>query len=223
MPFLTSVVTQLKQYKSGKFYSDAFRGDLSWNGHETNNLLRNGGTSKEGYPMFDDVAMAVGADDDKDARGLGFGDIDGDGDLDILICCNQGGRVDPSAPVILRNDVGQTRNRIVVDLEGVVSNRDGVGAQVIIRCDSGKGKPIQMLRHVTAGFGYASQSSDKLYFGLDQHDSIRELTVRWPSGKKHQFENLAPNQSVSISEDGTISTRPLKVDRMMDQRLTLLP
>lgn len=204
MPFLSSVVTQLKQYKTGKFYRDEFRGDLSWNGNEPNSLLRNEGTTKAGLPIFSDVALAMNADDTKDARGMAVADFDHDGDLDIVINSNQGGGTEPVPPVLLRNDVGSKRRWLVVDLTGTISNRDAIGAVVTLQASEGNGNELRLMRHVTAGAGYASQSSDRLFFGLNDCQYVQSLKVTWPSGQEHVFKNIKSNQQVHISEDGQL-------------------
>ncbi|HET9713344.1 MAG TPA: hypothetical protein VFP64_15735, partial [Pyrinomonadaceae bacterium] len=65
-----SAVAHIKDYKTGKFYRDDFRGNISWNGYEHNVLLRNEGTAPNGTLQFTDVAMATGADDIRDSRGI---------------------------------------------------------------------------------------------------------------------------------------------------------
>ena len=58
------------------------------------------------------------------SRGPAFGDIDNDGDVDILITNNNG-------PVrLLLNEIGSRHHWLQVQLEGVQSNRYGVGARV---------------------------------------------------------------------------------------------
>ena len=78
-----SAVAHIKEYKTGKFFRDEFRGDISWNGYEHNVLLRNEGPDANGTLEFTDIAMAAGADDDKDGRGMATADFDNDGRQDI--------------------------------------------------------------------------------------------------------------------------------------------
>lgn len=202
---MRSAVTQIRQYKSGKFYRDEFRGNLSWNGNEHNVLLRGEVADSDGHPQFADVAMAMGADDVKDARGMAIADFDNDGDYDIVINTNPGDCGKRSVPpVLLRNDIGQNRNWLAVKLTGTHSNRDAIGAQVTVRCVSNAGDVVQMLRHVSAGGGYASQNSDRLYFGLRDFSQVTSLTVVWPSGQSHTFRNVGINQFLHIDENGEI-------------------
>ena len=204
----------MKQYKSGKFYKDEFRGELSWNGNEYNNLLRNEGTDDTGSPMFADVAMGLGADDKKDARGMAVADFDNDGDLDIVINTNPGdcGR-STVPPVLLRNDIGGKRNFLVVELKGVKSNRDAIGAEVSVEADGAAGskeKPLKLFRHVYCGSGYASQNDTRLFFGLGEHDKISKLTVKWPGGKTQTFDaGIKANRLIRIVEGAGLQQRDM--------------
>ena len=149
-------------------------------------LLRNDGRDASGVLRFTDVAMAVGADDIKD------------GDLDIVINSNPGdsGRAELARATLLRNNVGATRNWLAVELRGGAgahdgdttvkwSNRDAVGAQVTLETGADK-----QLRLVTAGSGFASQHSARLYFGLGERAHAAALVVRWPSGRVERFEKI---------------------------------
>ncbi|HUG70841.1 MAG TPA: CRTAC1 family protein [Pirellulaceae bacterium] len=208
---MSSAVAQIRRYKSGQFYRDEFRiaNGGNWNGYENNVLFRGEGLDENKNPMFADVGMAVGADDIKDARGMAVADFDNDGDLDIVVNTNPGDVGKPSVPpVLLRNDLGQNRNWLAVELSGTISNHDAVGAEVVIEGRSSTGSNVKLMRHVSAGGGYASQNSDRLYFGLGDV-SMQSLAVRWPSGKKHTFTELKANQLLRISEDGEIERTSL--------------
>jgi hypothetical protein len=204
-----SAVAHIKQYKTGAFYADEFRGDISWNGYEHNVLLRNDGRDAHGNLRFTDIGMAAGADDEKDGRGMALADFDNDGDLDIVINNNPGdsGLEERARATLLRNNVGERRSWLAVELRGTNSNRDGVGAVVVIEAGGEK-----QMRHVTEGSGYASQNSTRLYFGLGDKTQAETMTVRWPSGLAEQFENIKAKQLVRITEGKGIevSTLPAK-------------
>jgi len=203
-----SAVAHIKDYKTGKFYRDDFRGNISWNGYEHNVLLRNEGTAPNGTLQFADVAMATGADDIRDARGLATADFDNDGDLDIVINNNPGdsGRAELSRATLLRNNVGERRNWLAVELRGTASNRDAVGASVTLEVGNEK-----FTRLVSAGSGFASQQSARLYFGLGDKAQVDVMMVRWPNGRIEKFSKhpLATRQLIRITEGSGIEESPL--------------
>lgn len=197
-----SAVAHINDYKTGKFYRDDFRGDISWNGYEHNVLLRNEGPNADGTLQFTDVAMATGADDIRDARGTATADFDNDGDLDIVINNNPGdsGRAELSRATLLRNNVGERRNWLAIELRGTESNRDAVGASVTVEAGGQK-----FMRLVSAGSGFASQQSARLYFGLGDNTQVDTVTVRWPRGRIEKFTSdrnrvIAARQMIRITE-----------------------
>ncbi len=187
-----SAVAHIKDYKAGKFYQDDFRGDISWNGYEHKVLLRNEGKDASGTLQFTDIAMALGADDIKDVRGMAIADFDHDGALDIIMNSNPGdsGDATKARPTLLRNNIGSRRNWLAVELTGTQSNRDAVGAMVTIETGGAK-----QLRLVSAGSGFASQNSERLYFGLNEKTQIDALTVHWPSGRVETIKTIG-NQPI---------------------------
>ena len=197
-----SAVAHINDYKTGKFYRDEFRGNISWNGYEHNVLLRNEGATPDGTLQFSDVAMATGADDIRDARGVATADFDNDGDLDIVINNNPGdsGRAELSRATLLRNNVGERRNWLAIELRGTQSNRDAVGASVTLEAGGEK-----FTRLVSAGSGFASQQSARLYFGLGDKTEVDTMTVRWPNGRiqkftKDQNQIIAARQLIRVTE-----------------------
>lgn len=192
-----SAVAHIKQYKSGRFFTDEFRGEMSWNGYENNVLLRSEGMGPDGSLRMTRAGVALGADAPRDARGMATLDYDGDGDLDIIISHNPGDTGDPEAarPTLLRNQAGAARNWLAVELEGSQSNRDAIGAVVQLEVD---GKT--QMRHAHAGSSYASQSTSKLYFGLGEDSRIDKLTVRWPAGTVDELHDVPARQLIRIVE-----------------------
>jgi hypothetical protein len=213
-----SAVAHIDEFKTGRYYKDESRGTLSWNGFENNVLLQNQGVGEDGIPRFIDVGQAVGADDILDSRGVALADYDNDGDLDIAINHNRGDSGIEQVPVtLLRNDIGQQRGWLAVELVGLSSrngtsaagishsNRDAVGAMV--RIEAGD---TRQLRVVSAGSGYASQSSNRVYFGLGDRTAVDTLTVRWPSGQQQTFTGIDAGQVIRITE-GADAVEPVVI------------
>jgi hypothetical protein len=174
---------------------------MSWNGWEANNLLRNEGPGPDGVPRFSDVALAHGALREGDARGIAAADYDNDGDLDLAINHNPGDNdiLERRPAAFLRNRIGDPRSWLAVELVGTRSNRDGVGAVVTLEAAGER-----QMRQRTAGSSYASQHSQRLYFGLGEHSRIDRLTVRWPSGQVDEFSDLEARRLARITEGGEI-------------------
>ncbi len=170
-------------------------------------LLRNEGLDAEGVPRFANVAAAVGADSIADGRGMAFADFDNDGDLDIVMNTNPGDCGKPSSPPVLyRNDLGQRRHWLSIELVGTRSNRAALGAEVRIETTPEHGKPRRAMRHVSAGGGYASQNDHRLYFGLGDQSSPVTVTIHWPSGGEQTFESVMPDRWLRITEGGPIES-----------------
>jgi len=122
-------------------------------------------------------------------RGAAYGDYDGDGDLDLLLTENGG-------PAHLwRNDTA-AGGYLQVQLQGTVSNRDGVGARVVLEADG-----VRQEREVRAGGSYLSQSQQWPHFGLGAASQVDSLWVYWPSGALHREGPLDINQIVHITEE----------------------
>ncbi|OHB80208.1 MAG: hypothetical protein A2V98_02290, partial [Planctomycetes bacterium RBG_16_64_12] len=123
------------------------------------------------------------------SRGTGFDDLDNDGDVDGVVLNSR------REPTILRNE-SQTRNHwIEIELRGVKTNRDGVGAHV--KVVSGD---LTQLDEVHSGRGYQSHHGTRLHFGLGKRDHIDRIEVRWIGGGVDILENLGVDQLLTITE-----------------------
>ncbi len=185
MEFLNNVVSKQDEYKTGIFFDPDYFGEMSWHGWEHNRHLRNNGDG-----TFDEVGTAAGTDLVRNTRGVAVADFWNRGVLDMALSASA------DKHIMLRNEVGQKRNWLGVELEGTKSNRDAVGARVtaIVR-----GK-LQM-REVVLGDGYGSQNTLRLHFGLSDATSADEMTVKWPrSGTVQKFKNVAGNRIIKITE-----------------------
>src|SRR6185503_14361256 len=120
-------------------------------------LFRNTGGGK-----FEDVSRQVGSALRKAVvgRGAAYADIDNDGDLDLALTTSNG----PAR--LLRNDNGNQNDMLRVKTLGTRSNRDGIGAKVILTTSTGQ----RISGSVKSGSSYLSQSELPLNFGLGRPD-----------------------------------------------------
>ncbi len=121
-------------------------------------------------------------------RGTAVGDFDNDGFLDVAVS-NSGG------PFELLHNGGNGNAWIGVRLEGTRSNREGIGALLILETDRGK-----QVRTVMAGTSYLSSSDPRVVFGLGKDAKFKKLEIHWPSGTVQTVESLPIKQYTVIRE-----------------------
>jgi hypothetical protein len=129
------------------------------------------------------------------SRGAAFDDLDNDGRIDAVILNSR------REPTILKNDSNTGNHWIQVRLQGVKTNRDGVGAHV--KVVAGK---LTQVDEVHSGRGYQSHYGMRLHFGLGKRRRVDRIEVRWIGGGVDVLENLDVDQLVSILEGS--STKP---------------
>jgi enediyne biosynthesis protein E4 len=161
----------------------AFAG-RSLSGYQTKKVWLNDGAGK-----FVDVAQAVGVTDTYDGRSVALADLWNRGALDVVVA-NQGG------PLLLyKNTVSAENAWIEFALEGTLSNRSAIGAQVTLFWDGQR-----QVQNVSGGSGFAAQNDRRLHFGLGKNPKIEKAVIRWPSGKIQTIDAPAAGQLHKIKE-----------------------
>jgi tetratricopeptide (TPR) repeat protein len=167
-------------------------GDPQMSRLEPNRFFHNNGNG-----TFSDLTNFVGfARPGNKGHGVAFVDIDNDGDLDIF--AQLGGHYpgDHTYNAFYRNLEGNRNHWFELDLRGVKSNRNAIGAQVTIKAGD-----LLVYREVKGSEGFGATSPYRQHFGLGAHDRIDSLEVRWPSGATHSFTGVEANHIVSLKED----------------------
>ena len=116
---------------------------------------------------------------------MGFTDWDHDGDLDIWLANRTAPRLR-----LMRNDLPNQNRQIALRLVGKTCNRDAIGARVALRV-SGDDPKVQM-QTLGAGASFLSQSTKRLYFGIESGQRLDQVRVRWPGDTEWEvFEGIA--------------------------------
>ena len=122
-------------------------------------------------------------------RGSAVGDLNGDGRLDVVVSAL-------SAPAELWiNDTGGGNHWLELRLEGVKSNRDGIGAKIKVVAGGSA-----QYNEVSFAAGYASSSAGPAHFGLGSHSSADLVEVHWPSGIVQVLKDVAADRVVRVKE-----------------------
>lgn len=189
--YVNDVIVRAAPKASGDLSDDGLKfTSNSLSGRERNRLFLQLGDN------FTDVTLLSGADDIADGRSFATLDFDKDGWQDIALMSlnaprfklyrNKMSSVRPgNRSFRFRLAGGNTSSVATPDL----SNRDGIGAQVLVVYESGK----KILIQNQAGEGFSSQNSAIQSIGIPVGDSIAKLEIRWPSGNNATI--LAPDES----------------------------
>jgi len=170
---------------NGHIYPEVDAHALGTTYRQTNQLFLNRGNRLIDVSSRTGAGLAVA----RSFRGAAFADYDADGDVDVLLTALD------EAPLLLRNDGPFAGHWLALRLRGTRSNRDAVGARVVI---SAGGRT--QLRERKGGGSYLSASDGTLHFGLGSATKIDRLEVRWPSGAREVIENVPADRTLTLRE-----------------------
>jgi len=150
---------------------------------------RNRVYSNLGGGAFVDTSHLSGIDKDSDSRAVAIGDINEDGRPDLLLR-NAGG----GALFVFTNAIQGNRS-LLVTLRGTKSNRDGIGARLVLEVE---GRRL-VREHFPANSVHAL-SANETVFGVGRATGPFPLTITWPSGTV-QTLTLGPGRHVIVESD----------------------
>lgn len=131
-----------------------------------------------------------------------IGDLNNDGFLDI----RNGNTVYMSD----KND----NNWITINLQGIESNSNGIGARVEIYGAWGK-----QIRDIRSGDGFRYMNTLNAHFGIGTATVIDSIMIKWPSGHIDQVNNPSINQPLTVVE----GSHPLSLLEVDGKKIALYP
>jgi hypothetical protein len=151
----------------------------------------------QGNGSFVEVPDAGGAAGSSLGRGdtVATADYDRDGFLDLFVSNGAGAAPLALGPHQLFRNLGNSNHWIEIDLKGVLSNRDGIGARVLVTAGG-----VTQLREQAGGMHAQSQNHSRVHFGLGSNTVVEQLVVEWPSGIVQQIDHVAGDRIFRVTE-----------------------
>ncbi|TGD56725.1 FG-GAP-like repeat-containing protein [Flavobacterium humi] len=189
---------------------------------DTNKLYKNNGDG-----TFTDIYASTGIDPQVGSWELQSGDFNNDGWIDFLwqnskqMYLNNGnmtftgvalpfseggigdlnhdGFLDVQYNNMVYYNVPNANHWLTVNLQGVQSNRNGIGTRIEIYGAWGK-----QIREIRSGNGFSHQSSLSAHFGIGAETAITKVVIKWPSGIVDTINNPTSNQALLVLEGATL-------------------
>ncbi|MEM9056823.1 MAG: CRTAC1 family protein, partial [Pseudomonadota bacterium] len=151
-----------------------------------------------GGGTFRRVTGAGGAEGSLKGRGdsVSVVDYDGDGFLDLFVTNGTSkAPFERDGPYELFRNLGNDNHWLALDLNGVQSNRDGIGARVTVTAGG-----RTQLREQTNGMHHRTQNHRRLHFGLGANTRADTIVIHWPSGIRQVLRDIAADQVLQVVE-----------------------
>ncbi|MDH4471984.1 MAG: FG-GAP-like repeat-containing protein [Fluviicola sp.] len=142
------------------------------------------------------------------AAGSSIADLNNDGFLDLFSVDFWGGNSN------IYYNSGNNNNWIKIQLKGIASNFNGIGARVEIYGAWGK-----QIRDVRSGDGFANMNTLNAHFGIGTATAIDSVRVIWPSGHVDVVEDPTINGPLTIVEGAD----PLSLVEVEGKKISLFP
>ena len=123
-------------------------------------------------------------------------DYNNDGFLDLFITNVHFQPPFSNGPFQLLRNQGNFNHWIEIDLQGVSSNRDGIGARVVVKA----GGAAQVRSHGNEVHN-KTQNHRRLHFGLGHNSKIDLIRIEWPSGIVQELKDVSADRLITVVEN----------------------
>jgi len=148
---------------------------------------------------FLDVTTSARVGNLQKGHGVSFADLDNDGDEDIYIEMGGAYKGDAYESSLYLNPGQNSNNWINISLEGVASNRSGVGSRIRVSFKE-NGKERSVYRDVNSGGSFGSNPL-RQHIGVGSAQAIDSIVIYWPAtGKTQVLKDIAVNKNIRIKE-----------------------
>ncbi len=135
----------------------------------------------EGFGLIESPEMGAYWQGERLGRTLAMLDWNRDGRVDLLA-----NHLDD--PLALLENQSPSRQWLQLELVGVASEREAIGAEIRVTAGSETFTAWQI-----GGDGYMCSNESMVHFGLGDCDVIDSIEIHWPSGILERFEDVEPN------------------------------
>ena len=157
----------------------------------TQYLLRNRGNKT--------FSVVAGAFDNRNMGSFAIGDLNHDGFQDIYAVYQASLNEPGNLEDILWLNTGNDNHYFGLTLRGIQSNRNAVGAKVVLYSALGT-----QVREVRSGESYGIQNSMQIHFGMGQLTKVDSVKVFWPAGSVNTLGAQDVDQFITVEEGGCI-------------------